>query len=118
VENLNDSKNINGTLKNIKDDIKTSAEDSQNPYKLKKHKPWFGKKKCFRVLDQKKQVKVEWLQDPKQSNADSLNIASREARRHIRNKNSEYLITKTNDLESNNKTKNSKVLYRGSNGFK
>jgi hypothetical protein len=61
---------------------------------------------------------VQWLQDPKQSNADNLNSASREARRHIRNKNNEYLKAKINDLESNSKTKNIKVLYRGINGFK
>jgi hypothetical protein len=51
VENLNDSKNINGTLKNIKDDIKTSAEERQFPNELKKHKTWFDKKK-IRILDQ------------------------------------------------------------------
>jgi hypothetical protein len=35
VENLNDRKNISRTLKNIKDDIKTSAEESQGLYELK-----------------------------------------------------------------------------------
>jgi hypothetical protein len=84
VEYLNDSKNINGTLKNIKHDIKTSDEDGQRPYQLKKHKPWFVK--TNRVLYQTKHVKVQWLQNPKQSSADSLNIESREDRRHIKNK--------------------------------
>jgi hypothetical protein len=61
---------------------------------------------------------MQWLLDSKQSNAYNLNNASREARRHIRNKNNEYLTAKINYLESNSKPKNIKVLYRSINGFK
>jgi len=39
----------------------------------------------FTFLDQRKQTKMQWLQDPKQSNLDNLNYVRREARRHFRN---------------------------------
>jgi len=41
LENLNDSKDINTTWENFKDNIKTSANDSLVLYELKQHKPWF-----------------------------------------------------------------------------
>jgi hypothetical protein len=51
LENLNDSEYINRAWKNIKEDIKTSAKESQGLYELKQHKPWFHKE-CLRFLDQ------------------------------------------------------------------
>jgi len=41
LENLKDSEDINRAWKNIKEEIKTSAKDSQGLYELKQHKPWF-----------------------------------------------------------------------------
>jgi len=41
LEDLNDSENINGVWKNIKENIKTSAKESLGLYELKQHKPWF-----------------------------------------------------------------------------
>jgi len=43
----------------------------------------------FVFLDQKKQVKKQWLQDPKQSSVHNLKNARREASRHFRNKKKE-----------------------------
>jgi hypothetical protein len=52
----------------------------------------------------------------KQSNLDNLNNARREASRHFRNKKTEYLKAKINELETN--SKNIRELYRGINDFK
>jgi hypothetical protein len=55
---------------------------------LKKHTPWFDEG-CSELLDQRKQSKLQWLQDP--SGGDNLNIVRREASRYFRNKKREYL---------------------------
>jgi hypothetical protein len=39
---------------------------------LKKHKPWF-EKEFSKLLDQKKQAKLQWLQDPSERNGENLN---------------------------------------------
>ena len=41
---------------------------------------------CSGILDQRKQAKMQWIQDPSQSNVDNLNIIRRDASRHLRNK--------------------------------
>jgi len=40
----------------------------------------------FRLLDQRKQAKMQWVQDPNQSNVNNLNNVRREASRQFRNK--------------------------------
>jgi hypothetical protein len=50
-------------LGNIKENIKTSAKESLGLHELKQHKPWFGKE-CVGFLDQRKQAKMQWIQDP------------------------------------------------------
>jgi hypothetical protein len=52
---------------------------------MKKHKPWFDER-CSKSLDQRKQAKLQWLQDPSEINGDSLNNVRREASRYFRNK--------------------------------
>jgi len=42
---------------------------------------------------------VQWLQDPNESNVDNLNNARREASRHFRKKEKEYLKAKIEDLK-------------------
>jgi hypothetical protein len=49
------------------------------------HKPWFDEE-CLVILDQRKQAKTQWMQDPSQSNVDNLNNVRRDASRHFRNK--------------------------------
>jgi hypothetical protein len=39
---------------------------------LKKHKPWFDEG-CSKLLYQRKQAKLQWLQDPSEINGDNLN---------------------------------------------
>jgi hypothetical protein len=67
--------------------------------------------KCLGILDQRKQAKMQWIQDPSQSNVDNLNNARRDASRHFRNKKKEY-------LKANSKIKNIRGLYRGISDFK
>jgi hypothetical protein len=58
------------------------------------------------------------LQNLKQTNGDNLKILRRETSRIFRNKEREYLKGKINELETNNKNKNIRDLYRGINEFK
>ena len=84
---------------------------------MKQHKPWFYEE-CLRFLDQRKQAKLQWIEDPSQSNVDNLNNVRSEASRHFRNKKKEYLKAKIEGLETNSKIKNTRDLYRGNNDFK
>jgi len=49
-------------LGNIKEKSKTSAKDSLGLCELKQHTSWLGEV-CPRFLDQRKQAKMQWLQD-------------------------------------------------------
>jgi hypothetical protein len=60
---------------------------------------------------------MQWLQDPNQSNFDNLNNARHEATRHFRNKKTEYLKAKINELEINSKNKNIRELHTGISDF-
>jgi hypothetical protein len=56
---------------------------------LKQHKPWFVEE-CLGLLNQRKQVKMQWVQDPSQKSVDNPNSVRLEDR-HYRNKKKEYL---------------------------
>ena len=60
LENLSDDEDINRAWENIKENIKTSARESLRLHELKQHKPWFDEK-CLGFLDQRKQVKMQWI---------------------------------------------------------
>jgi hypothetical protein len=115
LENLNDSEDINRAWENIKESIKISAKETLGLYGRKQHKPWFDEE-CLQVLGQRKQAKMEWLQDPNQSNLYNLNNARHETNRHFRNKKRKYVTAKINELETNKN--NSRELYRGNSDFK
>jgi len=57
-----------------------------------------------------KQAKKQRLQDPEQSNVDNLNNVRCEASRHFRNKNNEYLKANIDELETNSKLKNIRLV--------
>jgi hypothetical protein len=84
---------------------------------MMQHKLWLNEE-CSEVLGQRKQAKMQWLQDPNQSNLDTLNSATHEASRHFRNKKTEYLKAKINELETNSKNNNIREFYRGLSDFK
>ena len=64
-------------------------------------------RRMFRFLGQRKQAKMQWVQDPSQSNVENLNNVIRDASRHFRNKKKEYLKAKIEELETNSKIKSS-----------
>jgi hypothetical protein len=70
------------------------------------------------LLDQRKQAKLQLLQDLSEINGNNLNNVRREASRHFRNKKRKYLKGKINELATNSKNKNVRDLYRGINEFK
>ena len=70
--NLRDDKDINRAWDNVQENIKTSAKESLALQELKQHKPWFDEE-CLVFLDQRKQTKMQWVQDSSQSNVDNLN---------------------------------------------
>ena len=85
MEKLSYNEDKNRAWENIKENIETSANESLCLYELKQHKPYFDKE-CVGCLDQTKQAKMQWLQDPNQNIVDNLNNVKREASRHFRNK--------------------------------
>jgi hypothetical protein len=117
LENLNVSEDLHRTWENFKENIKISTNESVGLYERKQHKPWFDQE-CSKFLHQRKQAKMQWLQNPNHSNVDNPNNVRREASRHFRNKKKEYLKAKINELETNSKNENTKDLYRGINDFK
>ena len=74
--------------------------------------------KKFTFLDQRKQAKIQWLQDSNQSNLDNLNNVRRDASRHFRNKKKAYLRAKIEELETNSKINNIRYFSRGINDIK
>jgi len=117
LENSDDDEDINRTWENIKEDIQTSAKESLGLDEFKQNKPWFDEE-CLGFLDQRKRAKIQWIQNPSQSNVDNLNKVRREVSRHFRNKKKAYLRAKIEELETNNKIQNIKDLYRGISEFK
>jgi DNA repair ATPase RecN len=100
MENLEDSGDINRAWDNIRENIKTSAQESLGYCESKHRKPWFDEE-CSKLADQRKQVKLRTLQDPSEANEDNLSEVRREASRHFGHKKREYLKDRINELESN-----------------
>jgi hypothetical protein len=94
--------------------IKISAKESLGYYDLKKHKPWFDGG-CSELLGQRKQIKLQWLQDPSEINGDNVKNIILEASRHFRNIKRECLKDKINELATKSKNKNIRELYKGIN---
>jgi len=117
LENLSDDEDINRAWENIKGNIITSAKGSLGLHKLKKHKRRFDEE-CLGFLDQRKQAKMQWIQDPSQRNIGNLNNVRHDASRHFRNKKKAYLKAKFEELETNSKIKNIREWYRGISDFK
>jgi hypothetical protein len=109
---LNAEVDINSAWEMMRENIKISDKESLGYYELRKHKPWFNKG-CPKLSDQRKQTQLQWLQDPGEITVDNLGNVRCEASRNFRNKKSEYLKDKINELAMNSKNKYIKDLYRG-----
>ena len=66
LENLNDDEDVDRTWENIKENIQSSAKESLGLHVLKQNKSWFDEE-CLDFLDQRKQAKIQWIQDPSQA---------------------------------------------------
>jgi hypothetical protein len=99
------------------ENIKISAKERLGYFELKKHKLWFGEG-CSKLLHQRKQPKLQWLQDPSEINGDNWNKVRHGASRYFRNKKREYLKDNINELAMSSKNKNIRDLYRGINEFR
>jgi hypothetical protein len=115
--NLKAEVDINTACETVRGNIKISAKVSLYCYELKKHKPWFNEW-CSKLLDQRKQAKLQWLQDPSEINGGNLINIRYEANRHFKNKKREYMKDKINDLTTHSKNKNIRDMCRGINEFK
>jgi hypothetical protein len=111
LEDLDAEMKTNSAWEIIRENITISAKESLGYYEVKKHKPWFDQA-CSKLVDQRKQVKLQWLHEPSETNGDILKIVRREASRYFRNKKREYRKDKINELGTNSKNKNVRDLYR------
>jgi hypothetical protein len=84
---------------------------------LKQTKPWFDEE-CLGFSDLRKCAKMQWIQDPSQSNVNILNSVRREISRHFKNKKKAYLRVKIEELETNSKIQNIRDFYRSIIDFK
>jgi hypothetical protein len=95
---------MNNAWESIRENIKTSAKDNLGYHRPKHNKPWF-EDGCSKLIDQRKQAKLQWLQNSSQINGDNLQNLQCERRRTFRNKKREHMRDKINEIETNNKTK-------------
>jgi hypothetical protein len=93
LEDLDAEVDINSAWETIRENINISAKESLGYLELKKHKPGFDEG-CSELLEQRKQAKLQLLQNPSEINGDNLNNVRHEASRHFRNKKREYLKDK------------------------
>jgi hypothetical protein len=108
---------VNKACETIRENIKITAKESLGYYELNKNKPWFTEG-CSKLLDQRKQAKLQWSQDPNEVNGDNQNNIRLETSRLFRTKWREYLKHKIDELARNSKNKKIRDLYRGINYFK
>jgi hypothetical protein len=87
----------------IRKNIKISDKDNLGYHRLKHNKPWFDDE-CSKLTDQRKQARLQWLQNSSQISGDNLQNLRRETSRTFRNKKREYLKGKINELETNNRS--------------
>ena len=71
LENLSDGWDIKTAWENTREDIEISDKENLRLYEFKQHKPWFDEE-CLRFLDKRKLVKMQWLQNPNQSNVNNV----------------------------------------------
>jgi hypothetical protein len=72
-------------LAKLLESIKISAKVSLGCYEMEKRKACFNEG-CSKLVHQRKQAKLQWLQDPSEINSDNLNNIRCEASIYFRNK--------------------------------
>jgi DNA-binding transcriptional regulator GbsR (MarR family) len=82
LENL-ESGDIYRAWDNTRENIKNLAQESLGYCESKHLKEWFDDE-CSKLVDRRKQHKLQWLQDPNKANEDNLSDVRREASRYFR----------------------------------
>ena len=108
--NLNDIEDIRRAWESVKENIRYPAKESLGLHEWKQHKPCFDVQSS-QCLNQRKQAKMHWLQDPNHNNVNTLNNVRHSASKHYRKKKGEQLKAKIYELETNSKI--IRDLYRG-----
>jgi hypothetical protein len=72
-------------LANDQREYKNFSHESLGYYELKKHKPCFDER-CSKLSDQRKQAKLQWLQDPSEINGENVNNEGWKDSRYFSNK--------------------------------
>jgi hypothetical protein len=80
---------VNSAWDTIRENLKIAAKEILGCFELK-HKRRF-EEDCSKLLNQRKQGKLQWLQDPSERNGDNLNSVRCEASRYYRKEEREYL---------------------------
>jgi hypothetical protein len=78
LEDLDAEVESSSAQETIRENIKISAKDNLGYYELKRHKPWFDEG-CSKLLDQRKEAKLQWLQALSEINGDNMNNVRRDA---------------------------------------
>jgi hypothetical protein len=68
----------------MRENMKISTKGNIHYYDLKKHRPRLSEE-CSKLLDQRKQARLQWLQHPSEMSGDINNEASRYFRNIKRN---------------------------------
>jgi hypothetical protein len=92
MEDLDAKVDINSTWETIRRKIKISAKVTPGYFELKKDKPWLDEG-CSTLLDQRKEINLEWLQNPSEINGDNMKIIRSEASKYFRNKKTTKLMS-------------------------
>jgi hypothetical protein len=95
--------------------LKASATEIIGYCRVKHHTPWFHDE-CTKLLNQRKQAKLQCLQNPGQTNGGNLNNVRCETTRTFRNKKREYPEEKLISLKQTEQIY--QRCFRGINKFK
>jgi hypothetical protein len=63
LENLDENGDINMAWETIRENKRISAKEGIGLCESKSYKPWFDEE-CLKLVDRRKQAKLQWLQDP------------------------------------------------------
>jgi hypothetical protein len=86
LENLvNDDMVISRAWESVRENMKIVAMESLGYHELKQHKPWFDEE-CSKLLDPRKQVRLQWLQNLSQTNEGNVKNVRHETSRIFRRK--------------------------------
>jgi hypothetical protein len=76
--NLEDNGDINRIWDAIRENVKLSAKECISHCEAKRHKPWFDEE-YSKLVDRRKQAKLQWSQDPCVVNEGNLSNVRQEA---------------------------------------